>query len=169
MKSAIQNLKRFSVLSFILLSISLSSQSIEMPPITDIDGQDFDYYYNPLNYNSKSNLTVNYHKKYEEGVYVDNSGKKTKGFIKLDENNIYFKKNLNEFQKSIKTKNIKYVKIGIDSFFTASNFYYDNWLRKSPEFLQFIGKVNDFYFAKHYKISKQSVVEQILAKKKTIL
>lgn len=156
------------IFNYVLLFLIYTgySQSISMGVRTDLDGQNFDYYYSPFTYVSKSSLNINYNEKYEEGYYKESNGGVVKGFIKLDNDKIYYKTKPTDFQKKIRAREIEYVKIGIDSFFTATNFYYKNKLQKKPEFLQYITQIEGNTFARHFRIKSSIVEKHILVKTK---
>lgn len=156
----IKKLKPIIFILFILTSYCLQSQTVHMGLKTDIDGQDFNDYYTPFTYKSKNHLTVRLNDKYEYGHYCSLDGKLHDGYLSLNEDKIKVKESRDtNFPKSFKAKELVYIKIGIDSFTSSSNYFYKKRISKKPRFIQYLGKGNGYVYGKFFDISKKKISE----------
>jgi hypothetical protein len=117
----------------------------------DINGRQFNGYFDPFTYSPRKELRiVHYSDSYEKAYYYDKVGSKVKGLIKFENKKIWFKKNSTAFKDKIKPGEINYFVIGADSFFVARNFQYKGKLKTKPEFVKYITEVNGNVFAKYF-------------------
>lgn len=152
--------KNLVTLGLVLFSFICQSQSIKMGLKTDIDGQDFNDYYSPFTYQSKSHLTIRLtdNDKYEHGQYCTLDGKLHQGYLLLDEDNIKVKESREtNFPKSFKAQELIYIKIGIDSFTSSSNYYYKKKLSSKPRFIQYLGKSKGYVYGRFFNISTNKI------------
>ncbi|MGB0882805.1 MAG: hypothetical protein ACPGSO_07600 [Vicingaceae bacterium] len=154
-----------SIFFFIILNTSLFSQT-EVGNRFDLSGEPFDNIFNPFLYNQDNSIIAAYVKpSFEKGYYYNELGKRINGYILFNKNIVHFKQNLEDKKKlKLKPTIIKSLIIGVDSFFSATNFSYRN-LKKSDSFVRFITNINGFDYAV-YTTSNGTNEEYIFKRKK---
>jgi len=141
--------KKIQLLTFFLLVLNLANAQTLVGINFDINGMSFNGYYDQINYSPQKRITKKHEtNSYEKGHYYDLSGKKNQGFIKFENNKIYFKTDMSDTR--IKVSEAAQFVIGVDSFFVADKFQINKRIKKKPVFLQFISEFNGHTFAKKY-------------------
>jgi hypothetical protein len=145
----------------------------------DVNGLPLNGYFDALTYAPERKLSrVHNSDSYEIGYYYDSLNNKINGLILFENDKIFFKKNGSASRDKIKPEEIKYFVIGVDSFFTISNFYFKNRLKTDPEFVQYITEFDGYIFAKHYHFTsglgqqyamRPPIIETFLVKSKDSL
>jgi len=141
----------------------------------DINATPIEGYYNQLFYQPKQKIEIiNQQNSFAPGSYYNKSGKKINGFIKYENKKIWFKKGLKMATKKLKPIEINTLTIGVDSFFTIKNFRYKTSIRRKPEFVKYLGEINDYTFVNYYHFTSDfalagtpNLTETILVKGKT--
>jgi hypothetical protein len=156
--------KKILFIIFSLIVKSLFSQT-QIGYQFDVNGYPFDGYHDPLIYSPKKTIkNIHNSDSYELGYYYDKNGTKIDGHIKYGKNKIWFKKDSSS--KRIKAEEISSLVIGVDSFFTISNFKIFESYKKKPEFVQFLANINGALYVKHYRFTSDRVIETYLIKQK---
>lgn len=142
-------------LLYILFVISFTSSALfSQTPVGykfDLNGQPFNGYYDHIIYHPEEKLSIIHQSdSYEAGYYYDSTFQKAEGLIKFENKKIWFKQQESDIKIKIKPGEVNHLVIGVDSFFTISNFTYNGVLKSKPEFVQFICKIEDITFVKYY-------------------
>ncbi|MEZ5082234.1 MAG: hypothetical protein R2750_02090 [Bacteroidales bacterium] len=142
-------------------ALSLSIAQVPVGETFDINGLSFDGYFEPLSYSPEEQIFVTHNSdSFEKGLIYYSNGEKQAGYIKYEEDKIWFKENLfyNTTKEKIKPYEIQSLIIGVDSFFTISNFYIGSKNHDKPEFVQFITQFDSLTFIKHYRFASGTAV-----------
>lgn len=120
----------------------------------DMDGLPIEGSVHPLVYTPKTTLTISHNSEdYEIGTVYYKSGEARVGLVKYQNKKIWFKQ---EGEKADKLKPIEVqaLTMGIDSFFTISDFHVERGKnsshREGPEFVQYISSIKGHVFARHF-------------------
>ena len=142
---------RITIISILLLGSTLSFAQVEVGQKVDINGEPFNGFFDPFTYAPQNKLSVVHNSdSYEVGHYYNKNGSKIKGLIKFQNKKIWYKRDKNDTQTTLRPDEVNSFVIGVDSFFVAHNFYYKNRLKTKPEFVQYITEIDNKVFAKHY-------------------
>jgi hypothetical protein len=160
---------------FILNTVDVFSQ-VPVGLKYDINGEPFNGYYDPLTYSPKNKLSINLKTGlFERGSYYDKSNNKIGGYIRFENDRIWFKQTLSDLKRIIMPEEINSFVLGVDSFFVITDFYFKRKLKSKPEFVQFLSRINEVTFVKHYHFSsaagqqyggRPAIIESVLARNK---
>lgn len=167
-------IRKFLIVPIVLLiGGNLSKAQIPVSWQFDCNGNSFDGYFDPILYSPKIKVAhLHTAESYELGYYYDQEGRKIEGQIKFKEKKIFFKDGEEEYGDKITTDEVQSFVIGLDSFFTVSNYHYNGILKKSPSYVQYVAAFDNYVFAKHFHfrtltLSGQSpIVPTILVKER---
>lgn len=171
-------MKKVLFFLILLLSVKFTFAQIPIGLKFDLNGEPLNGYFDPLLYSPKRIISnVHNSDSYEIGYYYNNSGQKVEGLIRFENDKIFFKKKEEDFRIKINPEEINHFTIGVDSFFSVSNFYFKNRIKEKPEFVQYISEFNGYTFVKHYHftsiIAQQTgqppIIETFLVKEKDSL
>ncbi len=138
----------FFILNFIV-TVSFSQTPVGYK--FDLNGHPFNGYYDHIIYHPEEKLSIIHQSdSYEIGYYYDSTRQKVEGLIKFENKKIWFKQKESDIKVKIKPGEVNHLVIGVDSFFTISNFTYNGVFKSKPEFVQFICKIEDITFVKYY-------------------
>lgn len=158
-----------ALLQFIMTA--MASAQLPIGQRFDCKGYPLNGFFDPLTYSPAQQIsTIHNSDSYEVGYYYDKSGNKVSGMIKFQDNKILFKEQIQDFRNKIIPEDIENFVIGVDSFFTVSNYYYQKTVRTEPVFVQFIARFDHYTFAKHYHFrlvypqGQSRIVETFLVK-----
>ncbi len=161
---------KYLLLILLLFSSFINFSQTQIGFYTDVDGTYNEGYYDELEYNPKTQLSLRNGLK--EFLRVDiiriNSSKNEKGYVQFKGDKIVYKKTNwgNEGKKEIekiKYENLNAVVLGIDSFFVSNNVLLRNNKETTTEILHFLQQFGDFKFAKYYDF-KNSLKKTYLVK-----
>lgn len=149
-------MNRFRIV-FVFLFLLIVSDVLAQIPVGhkfDINGIPFNGFYDRLSYSPKNKLSISLKSgDFEPGHYYDLKNNKVRGYIKYENDKIWYKKTRSELKTMIKPEDLKSLVLGADSFFVISNFYFKRRLKDKPEFVQFLTEINGVTFVQHYHFS----------------
>lgn len=127
----------------------------------DLSGFPIGGYIDPIAFSPDKGINyMHYLDAYSSGYYYNHSGEKVDGFIKFKNRSIQYKNEKSEYKERFKPTEVKYFVIGVDSFFTATNFEYGGRKMSGPEYLQFVAAFDTVEFAKYYHFNQSGVGDQ---------
>lgn len=170
----------FSFISFVAV-INGYSQNINVGLRTDASGRSFNDIYTPFSYQTTNQINIkfgdNYSENFIEGVITKVDGTARSGFIKIDDNNIYFRDSIkfmrytpdehspttkaSSLPENISAKEFAYLTTKIDSFISSSNFIKKKKLSKRSTLIQYLGTSNGYVFGRYFKITFNDFQEQV--------
>lgn len=171
-----------TVLSFLFLYLLINLCHAQNPVgyFYDVDNTPIDGFIDDIAYSPKTSLILTHNSvSFEYGSYYTLSGEKVDGMIKFENKKFWYKPDKASVKEKIRPVEVQSILVGIDSFFITQNFNVERpvsgaALRTKPEPVQFIAKVGNYIFAKHYNFSSgmsqsyagtASIIETYLVKK----
>ena len=150
-----RNVNYFALLLFLFISTFINSQT-PVGNIIDVNGIPLNGYLDALTYSPEKKIDVTHDSdSYEIGHYYNASGNKIEGYIKFENDKVWYRKEKKGKKTKLFPEEIKQLVIGTDSFFVIDKFYFKNRIKEKPEFVQYITTINNITFAKHYHFASK--------------
>ena len=147
-------------LSLLFLSFIAHSSiaQIQVGYYHDLDGRPIHDYVDPFQYSPTKKLRVtHYSSSFEKGKVYFKNGDIVEGFIQYENKKIWYKERRSDKKTKLKPAETMGLRIGLDSFFVASNFNVEQRVgpnaQTQPQFMQYLTSFNGLTFAKHYFFS----------------